>query len=115
MDLLNRSPDKLVLAIIQSQDSNDACQSLGNINISSFQLPSSGGFLGLQNTTLLMRATSLLWKTIIQTLKLTCKQRVEYKPINTSEMMSLAGLSAIQVTVGGATIFSIDVEHYEEL
>lgn len=109
------SPDKLLLAIIQSQDADNACHALDNINISPIQLPSTGAFLGIKNTTLLISSYDKIWNSIFQTLRLICKKRIEYIPINTDGMMTPTHSSVTQVLVGGATIFSIDVEHFEEI
>jgi len=109
------SVNSLLVTIVQSQDADNACNALINIKTNTIQLPSTGAFLGLKNTTLLMRSTKLIYDAIIQTLKLTCKQRIEYLPINVVGMMTPTVSFSTPIAVGGATIFSIDVEQFEEI
>jgi len=109
------SVNSLLIAIIQSQDTDNACNALTNIKTNPIQLPSTGAFLGLKNTTLLLHSIKPIYNAIIQTLKLTCKQRIEYMPINVDGMMTPTGSFSTPIAVGGATIFSVDVEHFEEI
>lgn len=109
------SPSNLIIAIVQSQDAESACHELANINTLAYQLPSNGGFLGQKNTTLLIRCANQIWGKIIQTLELTCKQRIENLPVNMGEAMMAGSPFTSVVTVGGAVIFSIEIEHYEEI
>jgi uncharacterized protein YaaQ len=111
----NNSPDKLLFAIVQSQDADSACDALTNIDTITFQLPSTGAFLGLQNKTLLIHSAKMTWKTIVQALRKTCKQRIEYLPINIDGMMTSTGSFSNPVAIGGATIFAIDIERFEEM
>ena len=109
------STSNLIIAIVQSQDAESACHELTNINTLAYQLPSIGGFLGKKNTTMLMRSTNHDLNKIIQTLKLACKQRIEFLPVNTGGVMTAVGSFTTAVTVGGAIIFSIEVDHFEEV
>lgn len=115
MDPSNNPSTNLLIAIVQAQDAEDANTALNRNNATNFQLPSVGGFLGIRNATLLIQSTGLLWNSVIQILKQTCKQRIEYRSIYTEGTMMAAGPFLAPVAVGGATVFSIEVERYEEV
>lgn len=115
MDIPDTSSTILLIAIVQAQDAVNASDDLKHIHTAAFQLPSMGGFLGLRNTTLLIQSTSLIWHTVIQVLKQTCKQRIEYTAVLVDATMMANGPFLAPVAVGGATIFSIEVEHFEEV
>jgi uncharacterized protein YaaQ len=76
-------------------------------------LPSSGGFLGWRNITLLIGLTAGQEKSVVEALSKSCKKRVEYvsTPV---ESGPVPFPNPIPVNVGGATIFVFDVERYEE-
>jgi uncharacterized protein YaaQ len=77
------------------------------------RLSSSGGFLGRRNTTLLIGVPKDQEENAVAILNQNCRQRVEY--VATPLEGSPDHLPhSTQVTVGGATIFTIDVERYEE-
>lgn len=105
---------RLVTAIIQMQDANLAIASLVEAGFSVSRMSSSGGFLGRWNVTLLIGIDENQEARVHEILKNICHQRVEYvaTPIDGSPFH--LPLST-PVTVGGATIFSVKVERYEEM
>ena len=115
MNSTYHSHSNLRLAIVQSYDAENAFQGLTHINTLAYQFPSIGGILGKRNTTTVLRSTNHDWCKIILTLTLACKQRIEFLPVNTRGVMSSLGSFTTAVTVGGAIIFSIEVNHFEEV
>ena len=110
MDIDN--PSSLFFAIVQAQDAEYAEESLIKKGFIINRLPSTGGFLGRRNSTLLIGANSELEPAMIQALKENCRQRVEYIAVPL-ESAPLPLPTPTPVTIGGATLFSIDVEHFE--
>jgi len=110
-----KNPVTLLIAITQRIDSDKAMDSLEEFTSTAIQLPSIGGFLGLHNDTLLIKSTRNTLNNIINVLKKTCFRRTQYMPLNTADVMQPAGAFPIEVEVGGATIFILDVEHFEEV
>lgn len=115
MDTINSSSEIILLvAIIQFQDVNEATSVLEQSSIAVTQLPSVGVFLGQKNVTMLIPIRSSQMDEVVHLLEKTCKQRIEYMAVSmeyTSSQMS----SPIAVSVGGATIFSLDLDQYEEI
>jgi uncharacterized protein YaaQ len=104
----------LLMAIVQSQDADAAESALvksGDIIVG--RLPSAGGFLGRRNVTLLI---GLPYHKIAQANELlnkNCRQRIEYIAVPL-ESAPLPMPAPTPITIGGATIFALDVDHFEE-
>ncbi len=104
----------LFIVVIQAQDIENAQHVLAELGLSSEQMPSVGGFLGLRNATLLVRVPEPLLQKAIDVLHVSCRQRIEYIAVPL-ESAPLPLPTPTPVTVGGATIFGLDIEYFEEL
>ncbi|NWF64291.1 MAG: cyclic-di-AMP receptor [Chloroflexi bacterium] len=104
----------VLVAVIQEQDLDLATRTLQNIGASLTQLPSMGGFLGRRNTTLLIGLPETKLQEALQALHEACRQRIEYMtlPLEGSPMPMPA---PVPVTVGGATVFALPVERFEQI
>jgi uncharacterized protein YaaQ len=106
--------ERLLFAIVQSQDVRRATRALSAAGIVVTEFSSSGGFLGRRNTTLLIGIGEQQETLAVQVIHENCRQRVEY--VSTPlEGAPLPIPVATPVTVGGATIFTLVVDRYEEL
>lgn len=103
----------LLMAVIQAQDADLAIQSLMDGGFKVTRLPSAGAFLGYKSVTLMIGVGDDNQAAAIDILDETCRQRVAYiaMPMETS---SLPMPAPMPVTIGGASIFTLDVDHYEE-
>lgn len=104
----------LMLAVVQEQDRDEATRALEKFNVPVVYLFSAGGFLGRRNATLLIGLREGLEEEAIKILQETCKQHVEYLTLPL-EGSPLPMPTPVPVTVGGATIFVLPVEHFEEI
>ena len=104
----------LIMAVVQEQDVESATGVAETLGAPVVYLASTGGFLGRRNATLLIGLPEGLETRLIETLHKTCRQRVEYltMPVEGAPMPLP---TPVPVTVGGATIFALPVEHFEEL
>ncbi len=109
----NTNPTHLMVAIVQSQDLERASNALIELGLSVARLPSIGGFLGQRNATLLISVPDGKEKNARDALNENCRQRIEYiaVPLESAPMPLPA---PTPVTVGGATIFTLDVDYFEE-
>ncbi|MBI9048497.1 MAG: cyclic-di-AMP receptor [Anaerolineaceae bacterium] len=105
--------DILIVAVIQSQDMDNAQRALESIGASIEELPSVGGFLGKRNNTLLIKVSTQENDLAVEALKQTCRQRIEYIAVPL-ESAPLPLPTPTPITIGGATVFGLDIEHYEE-
>jgi uncharacterized protein YaaQ len=104
----------MIIAVVQAQDADNASYSLGKIGAHVTKLPSMGGFLGRRNATLLIGIRPGSEEMAYQELKKNCRQRIEYISIPL-ESAPLPLPAPTPVTIGGATVFSLEVEHFEEI
>ncbi len=104
----------LLVAVIQDQDLETATKALQGIGASLTYLSSAGGFLSRRNATLLIGLPAEKITEAFAALQEACRQRVEYMtlPLEGSSMPMPA---PVPVTVGGATVFALPVERFEQI
>ena len=105
--------NRLMTVVIQMQDVDIATNALNEIGLSVTHLSSSGGFLGGRNVTLLVGLVVGQEEEVVRILKKTCRRRVEYVTTSLEGAPFPLPLSP-PVPVGGATVFTLAVEHYED-
>ena len=107
---------KLILAIVNNDDSARASSALTDAGFSVTRLSTTGGFLMVGNTTFLIGTQDEDTQRAIDILKRTCKTR---KQINTSASAFGTGFRNMsmpaEVPVGGATIFVLNVDSMEKI
>ena len=104
----------LVMAVVQAQDAEIAKEAMAKLGLTVERLPSVGGFLGRRNATLMIGMREEQREAAIDALNRSCRQRIEFIAVPL-ESAPLPLPTPTPITVGGATVFSLDVEHYEEL
>jgi len=103
----------LFMAVVQAQDAEPAESALVKMGLSVTRLPSAGGFLGRRNATLLIGLPADQQDAAKESLNKNCRQRVEFIAVPL-ESAPLPLPAPTPITIGGATIFALEVEHYEE-
>jgi len=109
---------KLIYAIVRTEDSNAVIEELTRSRFSITKLATTGGFLRKGNTTLLIGTEEDQVPTVIEIVKKECgtrKQIVYNMPYTGNMSMENASAVPVPVDVGGATIFVMDVEHFEKI
>jgi len=104
----------LMLAVVQEQDRDQATQTLESLSMPVVFLFSAGGFLGRRNATLLIGLHDGKEEEAIKVLQETCRQHIEYLTLPL-EGSPLPMPTPVPVTVGGATVFALPVEQFEEI
>ncbi len=104
----------LMLAVVQDQDQDAATRALQPLGVPVVYLASSGGFLGRRNSTLLIGLPDGREEEVLKALRESCRQRVEYLSMPL-EGSPLPMPTPVPVTVGGATVFALPVERFEEI
>ncbi|MCX6053565.1 MAG: cyclic-di-AMP receptor [Chloroflexi bacterium] len=103
----------LYMAIVQAQDADIAEDAIRALKLPVTRLPSTGAFLGRRNATLLIGLPPTRRQEILKAFKENCRQRIEYIAVPL-ESAPLPLPSPTPITVGGATIFSLEVDLFEE-
>lgn len=117
MSETNQNAEKgriLLMAVVQAQDAEIAKETLHKLGLTVERLPSVGGFLGRRNATLLIGMFEDQREQAVEALHQSCRQRIEFIAVPL-ESAPLPLPTPTPITVGGATVFSLDVERYEEL
>jgi uncharacterized protein YaaQ len=108
---------KLIVAIVQDEDAGRLVSSLMSEGYGVTKLATTGGFLRAGNTTLLVGVADDKLQGAMAVIEKICKSR---KQIATSPS-PVAGSSGmyvpypVEVIVGGATVFVLDVEQFKKV
>lgn len=101
---------KLVICIVANKDTNKLLDALVKKEYRATKLASTGGFLKEGNTTLLMGVESEQVEEVIGIIGRICRSRKQVvAPISTGLAESFVPYP-MEVTVGGATVFVVDIE-----
>ena len=110
---------KLVIAIVQDDDAMDLIEELTDKNYRVTKLATTGGFLKSGNTTLMIGVEKEVVDKVINIIEDVCKKRKEMVSAPTpSTIVSGTGMYMpypIEVEVGGATIFVLDVDQFVKI
>ena len=105
---------KLIIAIVQDEDASRLISTLMNEGYSVTKLATTGGFLRAGNTTLLLGGEDDRVKGALDGIERVCKSRKQIAT-SPSPVAGTSGVYApypIEVVVGGATVFVLDVEQF---
>jgi uncharacterized protein YaaQ len=105
--------NRMAAVIIQARDAQKTVEALRQAGFSTTQLPSTGGFLGRRNVTMLIGLESGHEGHLVQILEANSRSRVEFI-VNPLEGWRIPIATPRRVKVGGATLFTIDIDDYRE-
>ncbi len=108
---------KLIIAVVQDEDSQKLISKLMKAGYGVTKLATTGGFLRAGNTTLLIGVDNERLENAMGIIENVCKSR---KQVATSPtpMAGATGMYVpypVEVTVGGATVFVVNVEEFRQV
>jgi uncharacterized protein YaaQ len=108
---------KLVIAIVHSKDADACTNSLTVAGHVCTRVTSYGGFLDKDNATLLIGVDDPHVAPVIEILRSKAKRRNEIVETATPVPAPVGVMipPPLEVEVGGATVFVVDVAHFEKL
>lgn len=108
---------KLVLAIVQDDDAHRVVASLMNEGFSVTKISSTGGFLRLGNTTLILGVNDDKVGKVVDIVESVCHSRKQIAANPTPMPGANSGYVPypMEVVVGGATIFVLPVESFKKI
>lgn len=106
---------KLIIAIVNYDDAGTVVQSLSKQGFSSTRLSTTGGFLLAGNVTLLIGVEEDQVQQVIDIIRQHSHSRKQLMPAITEMSHGFMPVMPVEVTVGGATLFVVDVERFERL
>lgn len=108
---------KLVIAIVQDDDSASLINKFTKEEFRVTKLATTGGFLRSGNTTLLVGVEDEDVDRVIGIIKNLCETRSQVVT-STSPIAGTTGVYVpypVEVSVGGATVFVVDVDRFEKV
>ena len=106
---------KLILAIVSNDDSSAVSTALTKGGFSVIRLATTGGFLRAGNTTIIVGCEDEKVDKAIELIGSESKRRTEIVPSTASYDIGRYASFPVEVQVGGATIFVMDVEQFIKL
>jgi uncharacterized protein YaaQ len=108
---------KLIMSIVNSDDARGLVEALLREGHRATLISTTGGFLRAGNTTICVGTEDDKVDEVLKLIEENCHTRTEY--VNPLPPMMEAGElyipTPVEVQVGGATAFVVDVERYEKL
>ena len=108
---------KLVIAVVQGQDADALLHALGEANFRLTIIDSVGGFLRERNATILIGVEDTRLEELWRIINATCQTRIDfitpYTPALGPGDMYLS--QPVEVQVGGATVWVLEIERFEPL
>jgi len=105
---------KLLFAILDRDDANTVVRNLSHSGFSSTRLATTGGFLLSNNVTLMVGVADEKVQEVIDIIKAYSHSRKQMIP-NSDLSFDFDMSKPLEVTVGGATIFVVDVDRFEKV
>lgn len=105
---------KLIVAVVQDQDSNRLSKALMDHNFRATKLATTGGFLRSGNTTFLIGTEDIRVEKALQIIKDNCRSRDQL----VAPVSPIGGNAdsyvpyPVEVEVGGATVFVLPVDQF---
>lgn len=106
---------KLIMAIVSSDDGSKVINALTNSGFAVTKLSTTGGFLAIGNTTLLVGVEDSKVDEVLEIIKSKCKKRDKVVPASASYGAGVYTAFPIDIKVGGAIVFVLDVDRFEKI
>lgn len=105
---------KLIFAIVNNDDSSVVASQLTAGGFSVTKLATTGGFLKAGNTTFIVGTEDDRVDNVISIIREHSRKRSQIMPANASLTPGLFPSVPVEVSVGGATIFVLNVDQFEK-
>jgi uncharacterized protein YaaQ len=107
---------KLILAVVQDMDADPAVAALNEGSYKVTKIASTGGFFHKGNATLLCGVDDAKVDAALEILRKVCRQRTHVLPLNVAPGEPMVAPGAFtEVPVGGAAVFILNVERFEQV
>ena len=106
---------KMIIAILNADDAPTVINALMKSGFSITKLATTGGFLRTGNVTVLLGVNDDRVETALSIIKSNSHSRKQMIPATSEVGYGYYPAMPVEVTVGGATIFVVDIERFERL
>ena len=105
---------KMIIAILNADDASTVVQNLMKNGFSVTKLSTTGGFLRAGNVTVLIGVDNSKVQDVIDIISTYSKSRKQVMPSMSEVGLKMFPSTPVEVTVGGATIFVLNVENFQK-
>ena len=106
---------KLILAIVSNDDSGAVSAAMTKAGFQITKLATTGGFLMAGNTTFISGVADEKVDEVIGIISKNSSRRTQVVPSTTTMDVGMYSSFPVEVTVGGSTIFVLNVERFEKV
>ena len=106
---------KLILAIVSGDDSQKVSKALTKGGFFVTKLATTGGFLAAGNTTFIVGTEDEKVPEVIEIISANSRTRKQMVPSSASYGVGMFSAAPIEVQVGGATVFVMDISEFHKL
>ena len=104
---------KLIIAIINKEDSSELIRQLNKAKFMSTKLATTGGFLRAGNITLLIGVEEERVDECLAVMKECCSRHTQLiNPASVNYADQMFSPSPVSVTIGGATVFVLEIDKF---
>lgn len=105
---------KMIIAIVHDHDAADLLEALTTAGFQATKMASTGGFLREGNTTFIIGSDQAHVEEVLAIIKQNCESRKKTVAPMSPVANSLEGYYSfpMEIKIGGATVFIIDVEQF---
>ena len=106
---------KLIFAIVSNDDSSAVSSALTKNGYSVTKLATTGGFLMAGNTTFISGVEDDQVDKVIEIIRKQSSRRTQILPSTCTVDVGMSASLPVEVTVGGSTIFVLNVDRFEKV
>jgi len=108
---------KMIIAVVHDHDAADLLEALTTAGFQTTKMASTGGFLREGNTTFMIGSDEEHIDEVVEIIRENCKSRKKTVAPMSPVANSLEGYYSfpMEIKIGGATVFIIDVEKFLKL
>ena len=111
------TPSKLCLMIVSGGDAGSLMDRLVEAGMAATKLGSTGGFLRRGNATIISGVADHQVEELVGIVRDVCHARVELIPVQALPLTFESGFASdpVEIRAGGATVFVLNVERFEQV
>lgn len=107
---------KLIIAVVQDYDVHQLLEAITQVGFRATRIGSTGGFLRVGNTTLLIGVEDYQVPRVLRLIEANCRERTEVvQPEIIGDIHEWYPPELVEVRVGGATVFVVNVDRFERI
>ena len=110
-------PTKMAILVVSDSDANQLMKRIVEGGYSATKIGSTGGFLRRGSVTIFSGVAEAELEPLLDIVREVCHARKEFVPVQTLPFLGDGGFTSepVEVRVGGAIVFVLDIERFERV